>query len=201
MSSFDGAASFPLATGTPESGTILPVYLGSIAPMAFPVTANRLYAVPFFVPATTTVDALAFENTGTGDSGDDARLGIYDSTTNGLPGVLLDETGEIALDANRDVRVGATGGDVILSSTTKYWIAMVMNGPSSILTSQVGGTVPIDFGYTRTGLPAWNAGAPIFNGTNYVPGLYKSHTYGALPDPFGTPAGADLLPVLGAQVA
>jgi|DEB0MinimDraft_10_1074344.scaffolds.fasta_scaffold03765_3 hypothetical protein len=191
---------YPLTNGTAESNSILPTYTadGVLAP-AFPAP-NVLYAAPFFVPAATDIDGLAFENSGTGDNGDSARMGIYNSTTAGLPGTLLEETGAMTVDANRDVRVGALGSTVTCLPSTKYWIAWVSDAAIAMLgispTSRT-----MEQGYTRMGLVRWNAGFPIYSGSSYYHGIQVAHTYGALPSTYGTPATTTIQLVFGAQVA
>lgn len=196
-------AQFPNGIGTPESDTLLMAHYPNVIVAEVNILQDILYAVPFFVPATTVIDGLAFENTSTGDSGDDIRMGLYGSTTGGLPGALLSETGEIALDGTRDVRVGALGAAQTLTPATKYWIAMVANATITLLCApvRVGSERSMDAYFSRSGVPPWNAGLPIFNGTNYGYMFQRSHTYGALPNPFGTvTAISTISPIMGAQV-
>lgn len=197
---FGFGGGFPLTNGTAESNSILPTFIGDMPAVNSTFTVNRLYAAPFFVPISTTIDGLAFENTGTGNNGHNARLGIYNSTTGGLPGTLIDETGAIALDTTRDVRIGAIGGAQTLLPTTKYWIAIVCDNNVQGLGAFATAGYITGGALTRLGVPAWNAGLAVFDGTNYLPGFYVSHPYGALPSSFGTPTAASNVPFLGAQV-
>lgn len=185
--------------GAPVSGAILPCMLSGVTSFDFTTTADRLYVSPFFVGKVVSVDALVFQNAGTADTGDDIRLGLYDTTTDGLPGALLGETGEIALDNTEDVRIGAMGGSVTLLPNNAYWLALVTNGnPVILFVDYAQTTSHFDAFQTQNGIPAWNAGLPV---ASLAPSFYKAHTYGALPDPFGTPTAGSGFPILGAQVA
>lgn len=197
-------SSFPFGNGFADSNAILVPFYGNASAINVTVLAQDiLRAVPFTVAQPVVIDGLAFENTGTADTGEKMRLGIYTSTTGGLPGTLLSETGEITIDNTRDVRIGALGAAQTLAPFTKYWLAQVSNATMSILTvSPASAGVPMEALNTQIGAPVWNAGLPHYDGTNYaINCVAVSHSYGALPSSFGTPTSAPLAsPILGAQV-
>lgn len=203
MALFGTGGGFPRTQGTAGSNTILMAnYSGMTISSSAVNLTNVLVPVPFFVPAVTTVDGLVFENTGTGDNTETVRLSLYGSTSSGLPGALLGETGVITLDATAAVRIGAIT-PVTLLPTERYWIAL--NGASSftlLIAAQSTATVGAETLMTRSGFPPWNAGFGSYS-TNAGMTIYKTHAFGAAPSPFGTPTGPYVLtgiPVLGAQV-
>lgn len=203
MALFSSGSGFPDSIGSPESDSILLAHFPGMTVTNSALNADLLFAAPFFVSAVTVVDGLAFENAGTGDNGDKVRMGLYGSTTGGLPGALLSETGEITLDANRDVRIGALGAAQTLLPSLKYWIAIVGNAAITYLNAANRTSLLTDSYYTRMGVVPWNNGTPFYDGTNYQYFLYKSHTYGAMPSPFGTPnttGNSHNCPIVGAQV-
>lgn len=192
-------STFPYANGTADSNTVLLCHCAGATLSSAAVTlTNRLFGVPFFVPDVTTIDGLAFENTGAGDNGDKVRLGIYDSS-GGYPSTLLGETGEIILDATADVRIAAMGAAVVLLPTKVYWLAIVGNASTTILVNNT--ATRGEWYMTRAGSVPWTVGIPIFNGGSLA-GVFASHTYAALPSTFpavATTVATDM-PILGAQV-
>jgi len=192
-----GGGAFPLTAGTAPDDAFLQCYYGEATSfVTSSVSANRIFISPLWVPKKTVIDGLWFINDGTGDSGDDVRMGLF-SSTNGLPGALIDETGEIALDATRDVRVAAMAADQTLEIDTVYWVGIVANAAISVTAESYAAVRP---NLTRIGLPVITAGFSPWNGSNYRNGLYKNHTYGAMPDPFGTPSEATINPLMGVRV-
>ena len=57
--------------------------------------ANRITAVPMFFPKPTTIDRIAFRIFTGGAAGSIVRLGVYASTSSGLPGALLHDFGTV----------------------------------------------------------------------------------------------------------
>ena len=102
-------------------------------------------------------------------AGKSARLGLYRNGTNNNPGALVVDGGEVSVDTTGLKTV------VIDEALTKglYWMAIVSDG------------VPTPYGYAQYGstIPSIST---MSNGRDYEIGWYVAHTYGALPDPFGT---------------
>lgn len=133
------------------------------------LTANRLYAFPFVVGRTATLDRIAI-NVTTAASGSKARCGIYDTNDNGYPYNLVVDSGE--LDS------GTTG----IKSTTisqslpgghLYWLVVVSSGTPTLRCAAAASVLtPLILG-TSSSL-----------GTTHYLGLYVSYTYAALPSTF-----------------
>ena len=133
----------------------------------FAVTADRLYAIPFVAARAMTVDRIAIKVT-TLAAGKKARLGIYNSGSDGEPSSLVLDAGEV------DVSSVGVKAITISQSLTKglYWLACVSDGTPSVQRYYAYAT-PYGIHSSWTGL------ASI---------VYVAHTYGALPDQFGTPS-------------
>uniref|UniRef100_A0A6M3Y024 Uncharacterized protein n=1 Tax=viral metagenome TaxID=1070528 RepID=A0A6M3Y024_9ZZZZ len=94
------------------------------------MSANVLYASPFYIARKLTVDRIAINVITAGIAGTRGRLGIYNLDTNLYPGALIVDGGEVAVDA---VAVVAA---TINQALTKgiYFTALVSNGTPSIKT-------------------------------------------------------------------
>jgi hypothetical protein len=133
------------------------------------LTANRIYAHPFIVAKTITIDRIAVNCT-TLISGGGLRLGIY-SDNNGEPGALLLDAGAVS--------TAATGVKTISISQQLtaglYWLAAASSHAThAFRVPAIAATVNI-FGVAST--------LPTGVGTHF----YGSHTYGALPSTFPSP--------------
>lgn len=136
------------------------------------VTAvDKLFAIPYPVVRTITVDRIALNVTTLGEAGAKARLGIYKNGTNLYPGELLVDTGEI------DCTGTGVKPKTIDQQLTRglYWLSFITNENT------------------------WKRGhvddhIPILGGGTTINATQSSwtvdHSYAALPDPF--PAGAAL---------
>jgi hypothetical protein len=133
--------------------------------------ANYLFGIPFIVVRPITLDRLTIVVT-TGDSGKKARLGIYSPGTNVAPGALLVDGGEV--DVGSAATVSATI-DQALTTPGIYWLAIVSDGTPELR------------GFAAGWSPRNRIGVP----NNPLAFLAIAHTYGALPDPFGTPTISD----------
>lgn len=194
---------FPFGSGIPESNAILACYYGDGVAVDTSVLAQDiLRAVPFFVSVPITVDGLAIENSGTGDTGEKIRMGLYASTSGGLPGALLSQTGEITLDNTRDVRVAALGAAQQLVPTQKYWVAEVSNATLNLLCQSSAAGLPVMTIMNQMGAVGWNAGLPFTGSGSYGLGCVAvAHTYGSLPSNFGAPTSLPIAaPIMGVQV-
>tara|TARA_R110002020_G_scaffold48382_4_gene137975 strand:+ start:1189 stop:1803 length:615 start_codon:yes stop_codon:yes gene_type:complete len=156
-------------------------------------SANFIYSAPFYCRYDCTISHLVADNSGSGDAGDDFRIGIYDSTAVNVPNSLLQQSGEIALDGSSDVRV-ADITDQALEGGKLYWIALVTNASISF-SFQAYGT---GFGDSSLGVSAWNSGGSSL-GVGSV--WYAAHTYAALPSSAPTPIYYNKAPVMGVKIA
>lgn len=176
-------------------------FLGDIKFGANALATGTIRAMRFIAPYSMSIDALVVENAGAGDTGEKARLGIYDETANGLPGDLIAEAAEITLGAAVDVNFAAITSTPVVAGTP-YWLAFT--GDASTFWGLVtAGTAVSSGGFglmmynTRSGFAPW-ASDSVALGTAFAPFLSKTHVYGALPDPFGTPTGTvDTMPLIG----
>ena len=140
------------------------------------MSQDVLKYVPFVPFATHTFTAIGLYNGNPGDNGEKFRLGIYNDDGNGSPGTLLDDSGEVTLDAATALREIVISEE--LSAGVIYWLAMVNDSLTSFLAASRDGTVnelksPF---LTRFG----------FDSYRIAPGgphryLSESHVYGALP--------------------
>tara|TARA_R110000824_G_scaffold6977_1_gene32000 strand:+ start:162 stop:767 length:606 start_codon:yes stop_codon:yes gene_type:complete len=143
------------------------------------ISANYLYAVPYIVRAPMSVDFLCLFNSSTGQSGNKFRLGLYASSTTAI-GSLIVETGETTLDGSAALRTVAITQQNL--SAGLYYLAVNCNAVvQSVHVASQGGVSSGNFGEI-----AWA------NGLSQMayPTLYKAHTYGSLPDPYGSVTGA-----------
>jgi len=133
--------------------------------------ANKLWAVPFAIGETTTFTRIGAQVASIPAAGA-ARLGIY-NMAGGVPTSLVLDAGTID--------VSTTGEKEITISQTLdagfYCLALVGNATPTLI--KIENTADADFGSFIMG------GA---SGSGFIDGFSVSHTYGALPDPFGTPA-------------
>jgi len=141
---------------------------GATAGTTLALTADRLYAIPFFCPQTFVMGQIDINVTTL--SAGNARMGIYEDNGKCNPGKLLLDAGEVSTGSN-----GVKGITVTkkLRGGKLYWLALVASATPTIRASAVGSNLTTFFGLDSTLGTAW--------GTF----LYKSFTYAALPNPFG----------------
>lgn len=149
-------------------------------------SANRLYALPFFVPSTSTLKSLSFNIT-TGIAGAwNARVGVYTSGSNGLPDALVansDTLIAVAAGPTTGVQTGMVNGatGVSLSGSSWYWLAFVADTAGQALTSTTGvGMAP-----TTQGILGGATAAQVIGGSG-TGGVYVAHVFAALPSTFGS---------------
>ena len=149
----------------PHSGGRFYGNLCETATTTLAIAANILYAMPFFVPTTTTYTAISIEVT-TLKAGASIQLGIY-RDSGGAPGALVLDAGNVS--------AAATGLKTIVIAQTLapgwYWtVALASDTPTVRATNtanclrMLGGTTGLDT-------------------TNHV-GWSVAQAYGALPNPF-----------------
>lgn len=137
------------------------------------VSANVLYAAPVPIPASGSYDRVAV--TCITASGASARLGLYADNA-GVPGALLEDGGAAALaDATL---LAQTIAETIVGPTI-VWLAAVFNG-----TPTMGAIEGIGIGARGTSTSGSLA---------TVIGVSRTFTYGALPDPYGSPTGGSVI--------
>ena len=150
------------------------------------LTANLVFAMPFFCRQSYTFSGLSVFQDGAGTTGN-MRLGIYNDST-GLPGSLKQDVGAVAFP-------GSTGWRTVTATITLnpgwYWAANVADAALVTIGPDLGSNVTqqsvtlgevLDSGLSTVigGSPDW-ASSVIGIGA-----LRATLAYGALPDPFGT---------------
>lgn len=163
--------------GTPVSGIPTNTALGA---------ANRLYAVPFFVPQGSTAKSLSFD-IGTGNAAAwNARMCIYSDNGSGAPGPLVSnsDTGTIAIASGsvtgaQTATLNSSSG-VSLSGPSWYWLAFMADSASESLYSVTGGVT----GQLTSTMLGGSTVAQVL--TNFVSGVYTAQTFGACPATFGS---------------
>lgn len=87
------------------------------------ISANLIYYVPFYVPATGTYLGCKFFNSGVGDNGKKVRTAVYSESSTGGPGTLQKDFGEVTLTGASAIRTAAS--TVTLSGPAWYYLALV----------------------------------------------------------------------------
>jgi hypothetical protein len=138
---------------SPSTGTAL---------TATAIVANTLYAMPFVVPKSITLDRISIRVTSL--SSGNARLGIYADGGNIYPGSLVLDAGIVS--------TGSTGVKTITISQAltpgMYWLVLVGSSTPTIRCFAIAGMIPM---------------LGLDNGMGTAPGLYYSvaFSYAALP--------------------
>lgn len=136
------------------------------------LTANQLWALPFYVDTTQTYTRIGVRVNGA-DAGKAIRLGIY-SDSSGVPGALVLDAGTVS--------TTSTGLQEITISQSLtpgwYWLAFVANTSTATILSGTGSTGSI---------PMMGVTDPTSYVNNYA--AYKTFSYAALPNPFGSLTG------------
>ena len=136
----------------------------------FTLTANRIYAHPFYVPKTITLDRIAVNVTTLVASGK-CRLGIY-SDNNCEPGTLLLDAGEVDTSATG---VKSLTINQQLTENNLYWLVFVSNSATHVVRGAPVASILVVLGFDNN------------LGTAGVKAFYATQTYGALPSTFPTP--------------
>lgn len=190
------AADYDTGWSTPSSGGGLPLQLAIqdgryYSALTTSVTgtfllddyAGQLTAAPFQVNEEKTWTEISIEVT-TGGAGDVCHVGIY-ADSNGLPGALIVDSGEIDC--------SSTGTKAVTISVTlavgNYWLAILPD--TSAATAKIVGTGVGNLACQHIG--AIMMGVTNMTGSMSSPVAVSKfpQTYGALPDPFGTPTGRE----------
>lgn len=99
---------------------------GDLLTATHATTADRLYYLPFTPDRNVTIVALGFNVTVSG--GTLARMGIY-SDSNGVPGDLLVETGDMDPSTTGDKTAAIS---YAVTNGTGYWVAMAFDGTPTV---------------------------------------------------------------------
>lgn len=134
-------------------------------------TKDILRAVRFIVQRETTFDRISILHVSTINPDNLARMGIYANGSDNLPGDLVIDAGEIDMS-------GTGSREIVINQTLTpgiYWLATVQNATFSIKgynsqAAQMGGSL----------------GANTSSSGRRSLMVTVAHTYGALPDPFGS---------------
>lgn len=136
--------------------------------------SGTMYAAPFIAASSVTWTKIGIYCS-VGQAGKKARLGIYSTGTDGLPGTLVVDAGEVDLSSN-DTECEATISQA-LTANTLYWLAVVaQSGTAELMVgdkSMSGHDLRFMFGDGAVG-GALAVGAAV------------GQTYGALPSSFGS---------------
>ena len=129
--------------------------------------ADRLWMWTWWLAETTRFDRIGVSVT-TLQASSNARLGVYDSNAAGYPQNLIVESA--SLDTST-TGVKETTVDVLLRGPARYWAGLDVDTTGIVFTRDGEGQ---SIGLNDPGKNAQNA-------------LWIAHTFGALPDPYGTP--------------
>lgn len=144
--------------------------------VTYTTTANRIYCVPFVPQITHTFAKICIFNTGTGNTGDHMRLGIY-ANSSGLPGALIVDAGVATFGGSAANNTVTISGGQSLTVGTIYWLVGAVDAAIELQAIQADMiTEPY---LCSQGLPSLRVGYPKNQ-------IYRSFTYAALPDPIGT---------------
>lgn len=138
-----------------------------------PISADFLSAVPFYSPVPLSIDRIGIRVT-VGAAGF-ARLGVYSDDGTIHPGALFSDCGLIDVTVAGNKEIAALG--LTFAANTLYWLAYLAN---------INPTVRVLGDTTMFGL----TGSPTPDCGSMAGGYQVSQAYGALPDPFPTPATA-----------
>ena len=130
------------------------------------LTADRLYCMPFVVARAMTFDRIAIK-VNTLAAGAGARLGIYNSGVDAKPSTRLLDAGVVSV-ATTGIKAASINQQL---AGGLYWLACVSDGAPLVnrFYSE----------FSPYGLYSDMSGTAT--------AIYVAHTYGALPNPFGTP--------------
>lgn len=160
--------------GIQGMANILPTFTGKLISPAFlcgqniqlTLTSNRLYAMAFLPSKDINYSAISCYVTLAGVAGNVGKFGIYDDS-NGTPNNLLYQSADVDL-STTGIKLVSTSGTLLAGKT--YWLCFVQNAGSTNFNAMYNYTTS-PFRYSST--------TPLFC-------VYKTITYGSLPNPFGT---------------
>ena len=135
--------------------------------------ADRLQASACFIPRSLRLDRMGVQIQ-TAQASGSVRFGIYGSLASGQPGSLILDAGTIDASTTgfKEITI-----DLPLSGPRMYWTAAVWNDTGLLIRGRSNNS-------TSTGFSAGGNTSP-----NHI--VKKTHTFGVLPDPFGSTIPAD----------
>ncbi len=152
------------------------------------LTANLVFAMPFFCRQSYTFSGLSVFQDGAGTTGN-MRLGIYNDSS-GLPGTLKTDAGTVAFPGSTGIRTVATSLSLVQGNW--YWLAGVADAALVVMgwAAVASGEPQIINSVADHGLAAAAVTTLDFvSGYAGMTPLKGSLTYGALPTPFPTLTG------------
>lgn len=161
---------------------------------------DTLLATPFVVTVEDAWTRIGINSPGSGGADANIRLGIYQAGSDGLPGSLLVDAGEVSVP-------GVSGGDaaITISQTLTpgtYWLAIAAESAECPLAGfQFNDISSAPYANLWGSLMCFGADSSTpaagFSST-YANALHVAHTYGALPSSFGAPDGywTDIAPAI-----
>ena len=135
-----------------------------------PFTEDQIYAVPCVLPREGTYTDLRVYISN-GQAGAKARLGIYEDDS-GVPGALIEDTGEITPTASGFYEASFAGSRTL--GPGFYWLAYIVD-TAIVIIRRIDTTAALSLGIDPT----------VTNQGHYYC-VYRSFSYAALPDPFGS---------------
>jgi hypothetical protein len=186
---YDGADWVALAAEAAGGGNALPfnkagryydaAVVQQVSNATAALAANTLYANLVYAQAKSdggdpTFDRIMVNVTGAGAGGTDARLGVYAMGADGFPGALVLDAGTVDVDSTGVKEV--TGLTLTLTAGRFYYTAVVSDGAPTVTS----------YSSMQQAVFGWASAA----NTAFENRWSVAHTYGALPNPFGTPTGS-----------
>jgi hypothetical protein len=170
----------------PQAGRAYAPPGGSPATLPLPnsATVQAVYALPIVLCGSRQMTALAFEITTATSAAFSARMALYADSAGQPSGAPLADTGTMTIAANATgAQIGAISGGPTLQPGV-YWVTFqssYVTAPATVRAISVAspGGMTTALGYSLA------AGAAIA----VTADLYQNGTFGAPPNPFGTPTG------------
>lgn len=142
-------------------------------------TQNQLRLAPWFFTQPVVLNALGIRigTSGTGSAGAVYRLGVYNSTSEGLPGTLLLDAGTVDVTQPTGTVLTITGLSLSLDAG-EYWFGGALQGGAATAPFIVGNSFP----YARMiGWVNQTADTPTNTATDTIIAVGQSSVTGALP--------------------
>lgn len=155
-----------------------------------PIAADIICFVPFEPFMNHTFTRLATYNTSNANSGNQIRMGVYDTYSDSNPRYLLAEVGPITLTAAASFHAASIS--LTLTAKKKYWLAFCCSSLTFIISPVVGENCP---GFVTPGFPSFGFDVTsVIGATNSEAGFpmpQVAHTFAALPSQITTLTSGD----------
>lgn len=136
------------------------------------MAANTIYAMKLKIPRNLIITRVFCETTTAAGAGKLIRHGLYTVGADGLPAVLLYDTGNLAADA----AAGDIGANIAMTLPyDEIWAATISDGTPTLRS------------YLMERTPQFMGWRTVVTNVTREVNVAKTQTFGALPDPFGTP--------------